>query len=506
MGLCEKGAYRLFVGESVSDIRLTADLPAGRDTIPPDGAKLSDYLPTVTNIPTENYVLEAATKPMKPSVRNLIFGIAAIALAVSVKLYDILTVSNSIFLNIVAILLTAGAVAFFVMEIADRKRGFARERAALEEANAALFAEAAEIPVPSADALFAAAAESAAAALEEAAAEEQDHFLDVSKELTLPVAMDALTTLATEKGLTPERGTIPALLSAMASSRLLLTRGMDTETFAAMTETLCEYFGCPAVTDIADATYTDEAALLYRHESGELTPRNALTAVESARRDSRTIHLVALTEVALETLSDYFVPYARYARAPRTSCSVTTHDPEGNEVAYLLPGNLWFILNLKEGESLGDLPDYIAEVAALLTPAFTATAPAAVHSEFAPFRYGQMLYLCDRLKSGFSLEEENWKRIDRLEAYAARYSDFTVTNKLWLGLETYLAALMTVEADPAAALDEALSVHLMPALISALSGKLPREERSLSETLEAVLDGNATLCRKTVKESGADLT
>ena len=192
---------------------------------------------------------------------GIVFGIAAITLAVSVKLYDILTVSNSIFLNIVAILLTAGAVAFFVMEIADRKRGFARERAALEEANAALFAEAAEIPVPSADALFAAAAESAAAALEEAAAEEQDHFLDVSKELTLPVAMDALTTLATEKGLTPERGTIPALLSAMASSRLLLTRGMDTETFTAMTETLCEYFGCPAVTDVADATYTDEARI-----------------------------------------------------------------------------------------------------------------------------------------------------------------------------------------------------------------------------------------------------
>ena len=508
MGLCEKGTYRLFLGESVSDIRMTADLPAGRDTVPPDGAKLSDYLPTVTNIPTENYVLEAATKPMKPSVRNLIFGIAAITLAVSVKLYDILTVSNSLFLNIVAILLAAGAVAFFVMEIADRKRGFARERAALEEANAALFAEAAEIPVPSADALFAAAAESAAAAEEEAAAEEQDHFLDVNKDLTLPVAVTALTTLATEKGLTPESGTVPALLSAMASSRLLLTRGMDSETFTAMTETLCEYFGCPAAVDTVDATYTDEAALLYRREeSGELTPRNALTAVESARRDPRTVHLVSLTEVPLETLSDYFVPYARYTRAPRTACSVTTHDPEGNEVAYLLPENLWFVLNLKDGESLGNLPDYIAEVAALLNPAFTATPPAAAHSEFAPFPYGQMLYLCDRLKSGFALEEENWKRIDRLEAYAARYSGFAVTNKLWLGLETYLAALMTVEPDPAAALDEALSVRLLPALIAALSGKLPREERSLTETLEAVLgEGNATHCRRTLKESGADLT
>ena len=266
--------------------------------------------------------------------------------------------------------------------------------------------------------------------------------------------------------------------------------------------------GLFSITGTVAATYTDEAALLYRREeSGELTPRNSLTAVESARRDPRTIHLVALTEVTLETLSGYFVPYARYARAPRTACSVTTHDPEGNEVAYLLPENLWFILNLKDGESLGNLPDYIAEVAALLNPAFTATAPAAAHSEFAPFPYGQMLYLCDRLKSGFALEEENWKRIDRLEAYAARYSGFAVTNKLWLGLETYLAALMTVEPDPAAALDEALSVRLLPALIAALSGKLPREERSLTETLEAVLgEGNAIHCRRTLKESGADLT
>ena len=55
--------------------------------------------------------------------------------------------------------------------------------------------------------------------------------------------------------------------------------------------------------------------------------------------------------------------------------------------------------------------------------------------------------------------------------------------------------------------DPALAARLMPALIAALSGKLPREERSLAETLDAALgEGNATLCRRTVKESGADLT
>ena len=82
-----------------------------------------------------------------------------------------------------------------------------------------------------------------------------------------------------------------------------------------------------------------------------------------------------------------------------------------------------------------------------------------------------------------------------------------MTNKLWLGLESYLAVVLTVEPDPAAALDEALAARLMPALMPALSGKIPKEERGLSETLDAVFgDGNTTLCRKTVKESGADLT
>jgi hypothetical protein len=153
------------------------------------------------------------------------------------------------------------------------------------------------------------------------------------------------------------------------------------------------------------------------------------------------------------------------------------------------------------------MPDYLTEVAAVLTPSFESAEPAATHTEFAAFRYGQMLYLCDRLKASFSMEEDSWKRIDRLETYATRLGGFAVTNKLWLGLESYLAVVLTVEPDPATALDEALAARLMPALMPALSGKIPKEERGLSETLDAVFgDGNTTLCRKTVKESGADLT
>ena len=46
----------------------------------------------------------------------------------------------------------------------------------------------------------------------------------------------------------------------------------------------------------------------------------------------------------------------------------------------------------------------------------------------------------------------------------------------------------------------------MPNLLTALSGRLPREERSLAETLDSILgEGNVPLCQKIIKESGADL-
>ena len=511
-GLMEQGTYTLSVGESVADIRLTATLPAGDTAIPPDHAPLHDYLP-ITNIPTEHYTLEAEYRPMKPSIRNILFGIAALALAASVKIYDIVTSSGSTFLNIVAVLLTVGAICFFILEMKDRKKQFARDRAALEEATAALYENADDIPVPSADALFDTAARNAA---REAKEEEEDntlsngvdHFRDVDRELTFPAAARALTTLAAEEGLAIEESTARGILAAMASSRLILVKDTDPALFTSVTSLLGAYLDCPVAADRVDESYTSEVSFLFGSGSHSVASRrNAAAAMEAARRNPRTLQLVTLTDVSLDTLSAYFVPYARYARAPLTACHITTRLEDGSEVTYTLPQNLWFVLQLRSGERLDHIPDYVAEVAAVQTwRADPVQAAAGEHSEFAPFRYGQMLYLCDRLRSEITTDEDTWKRIDRIESYGRRYSDFRMGNKLWTGMETYLSVLLASDVAPADALDEALAVKVLPALISALSGKLPQEERSLSETLEAVLgDGNADLCRRTLKESGAEL-
>lgn len=511
-GLTEKGTYRIYVGESVSDIRLTATLPAGQDTVDPDGAELHDYLP-ISNVRKEHYTLEAEYTPMKPSLRNLLFGIAALALAVSVKIYDIVTSSGSVFLDIVAGLLAVGAVFFFVMEMMDRKKQFARERAELEAANAALFADATDIPVPSADALFdeglyIPAEDADGEGNGHAPADEFDHFLDADKELTFPVAVSALTTLAAESGLGLDESTARGIFAAMASSRLLLVKDVSNQAFTSVVSLLSEYFDCPLSPDAVDESYVSESDLLFgTAEDGTKVKKGALAAIDAACRNPRSIQLVALTDVTFEGMSAYFVPYARYARAPFSACTVTAHGEDGTDVAYRLPENLWFVLNLRAGERLDHIPDYISEVAAVQSWQVNYTEPsAAEHKEFAPFRYGQMLYLCDRLKSTFSMEEDTWKRMDRLEAFGNRYGDFRMGNKLWIGLETYVSVLLSADTAPAAALDEALAVRVLPSLIRVLSGKLPREERGLSETMEAIFgEGNTDLCRKTVRESGADL-
>jgi hypothetical protein len=279
---------------------------------------------------------------------------------------------------------------------------------------------------------------------------------------------------------------------------------MEEEGFRALLTLLCEYFACPLHLDVVDGSYTCERDVLLRDtEEGETHPRGVLTAMEAARAHPESIHIAALTQVAGADMPTYFVPFARYARTPLSRCAVTAHSPEGEETVYTIPENLWFVLNMRE-EPVTALPDHVCEIASVQKLSVEVTTPAEGHSDFRRFSYGQMVYLSDRVRAGLTVDEEVWKRLDRLEAYAARFGDFRVSNKLWLGLETYLAVLLAGGAEEAAALDETLAVRLIPSLLHALNGKLPKEERSLGETLDSLLGEDRTaLCRRAVKESGA---
>ena len=503
----EKGRYTVYVGASVEDIRLTRTRLGGSVVLPSDGEDPADYLPTLSNIQTQRYVMEAERKPMKSSLRNLISGIVALCLAGGLKIYEIVTLADSVFLNVIAVILAVGSAVFFGMEFVDRRKRAALEQEALDADTAALFSDADSVPVLSVDTLFEDKLYIPEEREEAEEAEEYDHLADVDKTLTLTRAAAELSAYAAASGLLLKEDMVHALLAALASSRLLIVKDMSDEMLSALVTTLGGYFTSVTSTESARGV-TSEAGLLFdEREDGSLAPRGLFSVMESAARERGRIHVAALTEVDPATAATYLVPFARYAKAPTSGVTISVKTPDGDEGLHRIPENLWLVLSLKSGASPCELPAFLSEAATHHAWDGEITAPApGGPSVVTHFGYGQMGYLCDGLLSRFAVEEDTWKRIDRLEAYAARFSDFRIGNKLWRNLEVYMAVLMDLSHPEASARDAALAALLMPSLTSALSGKLPREERSLTETLDHLLgEGSVPLCQKAVKESGADL-
>jgi hypothetical protein len=117
---------------------------------------------------------------------------------------------------------------------------------------------------------------------------------------------------------------------------------------------------------------------------------------------------------------------------------VTAANADGETAMWRIPENLWILLRMKEGTALTDIPAYVAEASAEGRWTVERSAePFAEKSAFRRFSYGQMLHLCDRLRSDFAVDEDTWRRIDRLEEYAARHTEFSIGNKLYEA-KTYL--------------------------------------------------------------------
>ncbi len=511
--LIENGTYTVYVGASVSDIKLKSSFKRLGGALKSDGRSASDYLPSVTNIFKEHYTLEAEYTPMKSSVRNLIVGICAIVLAVAVKVYDIVTMSGSIFLNVVAALLAIGSIVFFILEMYDRKKQFKANREAMEEASREMFSDADTISVPSANELFKIVKEkeaqaNAAASVQVNGESEYDYFGDVDKELNFGLAAEELSTFAHEKGVTLDKDTALEILAAFASSRLVVTKDMSDEKFEALQKLLCEYFGSIYGVDTVDEKYTCESDVMFAgNATAERPARHALSIVRAARNKIHNIHIVALTNVELSGMPEYFSSYARFVRSPYSANRLTLKDDNKKSIAFRIPENVWFMLNLKEGESLGSAPDYVYDLATINTWNVEIVAnESETVSEYHLFRYGQMLYLCERAKSVFVLDESVFKKIDRLESYAVRYGDFKLGNKMWIGLETYLSVLIAADTDEAIAIDKGLAVKFIPSVIKAVSGKLSRDDRGLGETLDVIFgDEHTSACRKVIKTSGTDI-
>ena len=507
---CEQGEYTVYIGPSVSDIRLTTKVSLGNSILEPIGERVSDYLQSETNIISERYTLEADYKLMKRNLRNIFFGAGALTLAVVMFLFSLITGNVGIFFNVIAAILAIAGIVFFVLEGSDRSKIHKEERARIDAANKANFQNAQNIPGFSTSEVFAEEFDRVGKVDQRPDAEMQtkvDNYLDhVTDALTFESAADQFMAFATSRGYKFEIGTVRELFASMSASRLIITRGMSNDSFAAFVRVLAEYFGTTAGIDIADRYYINDSAALFKtygNVKQKTAVANALTLSEAAKDN---VYIAAITDVTFAELSNYFVAFARYIRNPRSAVVIEAIGENEQPVTFAPKENLWFFLNLRSGETLKNIPAYISELASVVRIEYTGTVPTMLSAPMIPFSYYQFDYMLDKIKDSYGIPEESWKRIDTLEGFINNNAPFAIGNRTAIAIERFFAVYSACGGEATEALDKALSARIVPSAIVALDGLDNVDDKNLSEKLEMIFgEENVESCRTMIRTSGSSV-
>lgn len=507
-----KGEYTLYVASSLEKIRYKKRIEMGDATLLPDNKKLSDYLQSYTNIIDDKYTLEANYKLMKKNIRNIIFGVSSMLLAIALFIFAALSQVKATVPTVISIILVFASMAFFALEFYDRKVLQNEERKLIDEANAEHFADADYVDVYAAENMFVEEFDKAETFTDDRTVhyvkeDENDFFVHVNKELTFAEACYDFNVFATEKGFKFSADTIREIFASIASSRIIIMKDMSDEQFRTVVMLLCEYFECPVSIDYVSQRYVNEESVLFKNgEDGQRMKTNILKGIENAYNEKHNIQILALADVELGSISNYFVSFARYARNPSGNVSIEARDEKNNETTYVIPHNVWMIVNLKSGEKVVDIPEYLTDISTLTKFEYSKCPMAEIRGDVRKFKFYQLDYLLDKCKNVYEFSEDVWKKIDKLEEYTKSHSPFHLGNKLCTGIEKYSSAFIACEGEISTAIDKAMASKLIPSVIIAINKNRNKDARGLGETLDAIFgEENTAACRNAISTSGCEI-
>lgn len=315
-------------------------------------------------------------------------------------------------------------------------------------------------------------------------------FLDES--VTVKTTADGLIKCAASMGVGIDPHTAYEITASFFASRVVMLRCDEAE-FDMLHAAVCEYFGCPVCLDDT-STCADSDDILGEGDSALV----GALAHAAAHRNSVTV--AALDNVKPDSIGKIFTQFIRYSTAPDNIRVTFGAAKRSLEVTR----NVWFMMRLANGKC--EFPAYVAEMSEVVIPkifAVTATDAKAYAPDFVQF-----LAACRRAENKFELDEAQWKKIDKLEAFAAERCAFKLGNKLCVQIERFASALLECGVDMSDVLDTVVADKLVPHIASALDGKLTAEDGSLADVLDGIFGSGESArmkltARRAVGKEGA---
>ena len=501
--ITEQGEYTVCVGSSVSDIRLSIK-GCSEGVIPEeDTERLCDYLQSESNIIDDNYTLEAKYGFMKRSIKNILFGIGSVALAISVAVFNSISESPSVFLGAVSGILAITAIMFFILEAVERSKLYKLERSKIDEANAEYFEDAEQLSVLSTDRMFKDEFDTAEEEGEVEVAKEHiaddGHMEFIDTTFRIADAAGEFEKFAKERGFKLSAGCSESLMAALATSKLVLT-DMPAEDFNSFIMLLSEYFSTDAFVDSELTKIADGHGFFFTtDEHGDFVKRNVTLAVEAAKTHPESVTFAALNNATVSGFAEYIAPFGRYIASGKPINEIRLMNEHGTNVGYSMPNNLWFIINLDENTALDTLPLASARLASVLNIDYVKCPVAESVTISHGFSRYQIEYILEK-ESKKEIPEEIFKKVDRLEKYAGEHSEFRIGNKMWLGFERFISLLICCGMEVADAVDAGVAIKLLPSICGAVKGNLTGDDKSVMEMVEFIFGDENIAYAKALNE------
>lgn len=439
----------------------------------------------------------------KKSYKNLLLGFGLLAAAVSIAVFNSVSNVSSVFLGIMASLLSIFAAVYLVSDVLERSRSYQDDRARIDEKNQEYFAEAERLDVFSTDRMFNDEFD-AHASSPAYASESADDFLDdeIAKYVdpgfkALDLAKELLA-FAEEKGMRFERTAIESLTASLITSGLVIVDGLSSEDFNAFMLILSEYFASRPHVDRLDGELADCYEVFFSHDAhGDRAKKAAALAIEDAIADGVKINILALDNVNEKTFEQLLKPFTAYLLSPKDKNDIKIYNDRGANVGYNVTKNLKLIIRLEDSAPVDLLPVALLRAASYNHLSFVKCQPAAAHGEYHGCNIHQLYYILEKEGHASDVGEQIYRKIDKLEEYARSRASYGIGNKLWISLERQLSVLLALEKELEEAADIAVATKLLSSVCAVLRGTEAKEDETLKGMIEFIFgEENVSACTR----------
>ena len=483
--MSEDGAWRIYVCRSSAKVALSEFIYREGNTMPPENRKRYQYLLSESNIKSDFYVSDyESVKSANPIFRIglillgilLIIGITNIGRAISYS--DEKTLLVGLLLVLISIPL------YIVCLVKIISRRVARRRVAAQSDSRIL----SNLSSSNADKLFRAAfadktkdngenEDGKSSSGEEYTYEAESKDSGYVEGVDVNSVIDRLTAFCAENGVFITKEECASFIAAMATSRLVVMKHSDRllPFFNALKSALSGelFFDFSPLKDGNGLVFSDKDSIN--------RPTEDALRTSNMQGDGFTFLAINYPDVA----DDNFIrPFYDYFNAPHGAKNITF---EFNDKVKTLPvsAGLWVFL-LIDGRSVDTLPEQLLSFASYVDCELNACESKKFDGNDFSLTYRQFERTVADLSGELTIDENNWKKIDKFADYMTKFVGHKLGNREYTTMEKYFSVMLLAFKERTEVVDRGVASLLLPTYLSALSVAENRPEESLKNVLERI--------------------